>query len=154
MPRDENVKAIQQAAARFTAKDLEGYLELYDRGVLHHGFGNMKRGVGGLREHFQQLLRGFPDMRIDSQDIFGEGEKVAHRYTFYGTHKGEYMGYAPSNKFIVAPGVLIHLFSRGKCVEVWHLIDNARFLAVMGAIPSLSKVSSAAAPFTADKSQL
>jgi predicted ester cyclase len=142
VPRDENIKAIQHAAARFTAKDLEGYLELYDRGVLHHGFGNIKRGVGGLRDHFQQLLRGFPDMRIDSQDIFGDGEKVAHRYTFYGRHKGEYMGYAPSNQLIVAPGVLIHLFSRGKCVEVWHSIDNARFLAVMGAIPSLSKVHS------------
>jgi predicted ester cyclase len=154
MPRDENVKAIQNAAARFTAKDLGGYLELYDRGVLHHGFGNIKRGVGGLRDHFQQLLRGFPDMRIDSQDIFGDGEKVAHRYTFYGRHKGEYMGFAPSNQLIVAPGVLIHLFSRGKCVEVWHSIDNARFLAVMGAIPSLSKVHSAGAPSQVNKSPI
>ena len=76
MPRDENIKAIELAAERFTAKDLEGYLELYDRGVLHHGVGNMKRGVGGLREHFQKLLVGFPDLRIDSQDIFGDGEKV------------------------------------------------------------------------------
>jgi predicted ester cyclase len=142
MSRDENIRAIQLAAERYNAKDVEGYLSLYDRGVLHQGFGSQKRGVGGLREHFLQLLEGFPDRRIDSQDIFCDGEKVAHRYTFYGTHKGEYMGYAPTKKFVVAPGVLLHLFERGKCIEVWQLIDNARFLAAVGAIPKLGKALS------------
>jgi predicted ester cyclase len=134
MPRDENIRAIQLAAERFTAKDLEGYLKLYDRGVLHHGFGNMKRGVAGLREHFQQLLCGFPDLRIDSQDIFGDGEKVAHRFMFYGTHKGDFMGHRATNKFVMAPGILLHLFERGKCIEVWQSIDNSRFLMLFGAI--------------------
>jgi predicted ester cyclase len=150
MPRDENVKAIQLAAERFSRKDLEGYLKLYDKGVLHHGFGT-KRGVAGLREHFEQLLLGFPDLRIDSQDIFGDGEKVAHRYTFYGTHKGEYMGFAATGKFIVAPGVLLHLFARGNCVEVWHLMDSLRFLAVIGAIPSPPKLRANASATKAER---
>ena len=145
MLRDENIKAVQLAAERYNAKDVEGYLALYDRGVLHHGFGNSKRGVGGLREQFEQLLRGFPDRRIDSQDIFCDGEKVAHRYMFYGRHTGEYMGYAATNNFVVAPGVLLHLFDRGKCVEVWQMIDNARFLAAIGAIPKLLKSQAAIA---------
>ncbi len=151
MSRDENIKAIQLAAERYNAKDTEGYLSLYDRGVLHQGFGNLKRGVGGLREHFQQLLQGFPDRRIDSQDIFCDGEKLAHRYTFYGTHKGEYMGYAPTKKFVVVPGVLLHLFDRGKCIEVWQLIDNARFLIAMGAIPKLPRPRAAAPATSAER---
>ena len=145
MLSDENIKAIRLAAERYNAKDVEGYLALYDRGVLHHGFGNAKRGVGGLREQFEQLLRGFPDRRIDSQDIFCDGGKVAHRYMFYGRHKGEYMGYAGTNNFVVAPGVLLHLFDRGKCVEVWQMIDNARFLAAIGAIPKVLKSQEAVA---------
>ena len=151
MSREENIKAIQLAAERYNAKDLEGYLSLYDRGVLHEGFGSIKRGVGGLREQFQQLLHGFPDRRIDSQDIFCDGEKVAHRYTFYGTHKGEYMGYAPTNKFVVAPGVLLHRFDRGRCIEVWQLIDNARFLVAMGAIPKLPKPRANAPTITGER---
>jgi predicted ester cyclase len=150
MPRDENIKAIQLASERYNAKDMEGYLALYDRGVLHHGFGSTKRGVTGLREQFQQLLRGFPDRRIDSQDIFCDGEKVAHRYMFYPRHKGEYMGYAATNNFIVAPGVLLHLFDRGKCVEVWQLIDNARFLAAIGAMPKLARPNADAPPLAAE----
>jgi predicted ester cyclase len=150
MPRDENIKAIQLASERYNAKDMEGYLALYDRGVLHHGFGSTKRGVTGLREQFLQLLRGFPDRRIDSQDIFCDGEKVAHRYMFYARHKGEYMGYAATNNFIVAPGVLLHLFDRGKCVEVWQLIDNARFLAAIGAMPKLARPNADAPPLAAE----
>jgi len=150
MPRDENIKAIQLASERYNAKDMEGYLALYDRGVLHHGFGSTKRGVTGLREQFQKLLRGFPDRRIDSQDIFCDGEKVAHRYMFHARHKGEYMGYAATNNFIVAPGVLLHLFDRGKCVEVWQLIDNARFLAAIGAMPKLARPNADAPPLAAE----
>jgi len=142
MPREENIKTVRLAAERFTARDLEGYLELYHGGVLHHGFGNIKRGVGGLREHFQQLLRGFPNLRIDSQDIFGDDEKVAHQYTFYGTHQGEYLGYAPTNNFLIAHGILLHLFERGKCVEIWQVVDNVRFLAAIGAISQLPKLRS------------
>jgi predicted ester cyclase len=130
MPREENIKAVQHASERFSARDLEGYLKLYDPGVLLYGFGNVRMGVAGLREHFQQLLKGFPDMRIESHDIFGEGEKVAHRFSFCGTHKGEYLGIAPTNEFIFSPAVLIHLFEHGKCVEAWLFIDRSRFLAL------------------------
>ncbi len=146
MPRDENIKAIQLAAECYNARDMEGYLAFYDKGVLHHGFGSTKRGVAGLRDQFQQILLGFPDRRIDSQDIFCDGEKVAHRYTFYARHKGEYMGYAATNGFIVAPGVLLHLFDRGKCVEVWQVMDYARFLAAIGAIPKLHRPRADAPP--------
>jgi hypothetical protein len=50
------------------------------------------------------------------------------------------MGYARTNNFVVSPGVLLHRFERGKCVEVWQSIDNARFLAAIGAIPKLGKL--------------
>ena len=73
--RDENIKAIQVAAERYNAKDVEGYLVLYDRGVAHHGFGNVRRGVGGLREHFQQVLLGFPGAGESIVRIFSATSK-------------------------------------------------------------------------------
>jgi predicted ester cyclase len=128
MPKDENIKAVRHAAQRFSARDLEGYLELYDRGVVLYGFGDVKMGIPGLRQQFQTLLTGFPDMRIESHDIFGEGERVAHRFSFCGTHAGQYMGLAPTNIFILSPAVLIHKFERGKCVEAWLWVDRSRFI--------------------------
>ena len=128
MPRDQNIQAVRSAAARFNAKDLDGYLKLYDRYVVLYGFDDVKMGVPGLRQHFQRLWTGFPDMRIESHDIFGEDERVAHRFSFCGTHRGEYMGLAATNEFVLSPAVLIHVFARGSCVEAWLFVDRSRFL--------------------------
>ena len=133
MPRARNIELVKQAAARFSARDLEGYLELYHASVMHHGFRNVRPGIAGLRDHFIQLLQGFPDMRIDTEDIIADGEKVAHRYLFSGTHRGAYLGLTPTMKPVMAPGVILHLFQGEKCVEVWQVVDSFGFMAQIGA---------------------
>jgi predicted ester cyclase len=138
MPRQENIEALEQAALRFRMRDLEGHLKLYSNAVIHHGFSNRIRpGVAGLRDHYSGLLKGFPDMRIDVDDIIAEGEKVAHRFRFSGTHRGEFLGFAPTGKPVRAGGVHIHLFQGGHAVEVWQILDTFAFLSQIEAVPRL-----------------
>jgi predicted ester cyclase len=119
-------------------RDLDGYLELYTDSVIHHGFSSRIRpGVDGLRQHYTSLLRGFPDLRVEIEDIIAEGEKVAHRFTFSGSHRGEFMGITPTDKQVSASGMQINLFSAGKCIEVWSVHDSYRFLAQIGAVSQL-----------------
>jgi predicted ester cyclase len=126
-------------------RDLDGYLEMYSSSVIHHGFSSRIRpGIAGLRDHYQALLKGFPDMRIDIDDIIADGEKVVHRFTFYGAHRGEYLGVAPTGKVVSAPGIHINLFSAEKCVEVWASFDTFRFLSEIGAVPQLRDVKRSA----------
>ena len=107
MPVRENIEFVHRAIARFNAKDLEGYLEMFDKAVVFHGLSRrLKPGVGGLREYYAALRLAFPDMRLASEDVIAEGEKVANRYTFYGTHKGDYMGIAPTSKLIISAGMV------------------------------------------------
>jgi predicted ester cyclase len=139
MPEQENIEAVQRALARFNARDLEGYLEMFERSVVFHGLSRrLKPGVGGLRDYYSQLRVGFPDMRIVSEDLIASGEKVANRYTFYGTQRGEYLGVPPSNKFVISPGIVINLFKNGKCIETWQSADTFGFLSQIGAAPSLA----------------
>jgi steroid delta-isomerase-like uncharacterized protein len=141
MPRDENVQILHRASLRFKARDLEGYLEMYSSTVIHHGFSSrIKPGVPGLRDHYNQLLKGFPDMRAEIGDIIADGEKVAHRYTFYGTHKGEFLGIPASGKVVTAAGAQLQHFQDGKCVEVWQILDTFKFLQQVGALPRLRDV--------------
>jgi steroid delta-isomerase-like uncharacterized protein len=138
MPRQENIDALQRASLRFKAKDLDGHLELYSNSVIHHGFSSKIRpGVPGLKDHYSNLLKAFPDMRVEIDDIIADGEKVAHRFTFYGTQRTEYLGVPPSGNLVRASGVQIHLFERGKCIEVWQVLDTFGFLSQMGAVPKL-----------------
>jgi steroid delta-isomerase-like uncharacterized protein len=139
MPEDQNTEALKQAIARFNAKDLESYLALFDRAVVFHGLSRrLKPGVAGLKDYYTQLRQGFPDVRLAIEDIVAAGEKVVDRYTFYGTHRGEYFGVPPTNKFVVFPGMALHLFGGGKIIETWHAPDTYGFLLQLGAVPSLS----------------
>jgi predicted ester cyclase len=139
MPEQQNLEAIRNAIARFNAKDLEGYLEMFDKSVVFHGLSRrLKPGIGGLREYYAHLREGFPDMRLVSEDLIASGEKVANRYTFYGTHRGPYVGLAPTNKFVVSSGIVINLFRGGKCIETWQSADTFGFMSQIGGVPSLS----------------
>jgi predicted ester cyclase len=138
MPRLGNIEALEQAALRFKARDLEGHLKLYSNAVLHHGFSRRIRpGVAGLKDHYNGLLAGFPDMRIEIDDIIADGEKVVHRFMFFGTHKGEFLGIAATGKLVRAPGVQIHLFQSGHAIEVWQILDTFAFLSEIDAVSRL-----------------
>jgi len=135
----ENVELLKRSIAKFNAGDLEGYLEMFDKSLMFHGLSRrLKPGVGGLREYYAALRLAFPDMRLASEDMIAEGEKVAHRYTFYGTHKGAYMGVAPTMKLVVTPGIVINLFKNGKCVETWQSTDALGFLTQLGVVQPLT----------------
>ncbi len=135
MPRDENIAALKQAAERFKARDLEGHLKLYSASVSHHGFSKRLRpGLAGLRDQYDGLLKGFPDARIDTDDILAEGEKVLHRFRFSGTHKGAYLGFPPTGKLVHSAGVQIHLFRHGQAIEVWQVMDAYTFLREIGGV--------------------
>ncbi|MFZ0285572.1 MAG: ester cyclase [Terriglobales bacterium] len=138
MPPQENIDALQRAALRFKVKDLDGHLAMYSNSVIHHGFSSRIRpGVAGLRDHYTNLLKAFPDMRIEIEDIIAQGEKVVHRFTFYGTHRGDFLGFAATGKLVKSPGIHINLFADGKCIEVWSVLDTFRFLTEIGAVPQL-----------------
>jgi predicted ester cyclase len=138
MPRLGNIEAVQKASLLFKARDLEGHLKLYSNSVLHHGFSTRLRpGLPGLKDHYKALLKGFPDMRVEIDDIIADGERVMHRFMFFGTHKGEFLGVAPTGKLVRAAGVHIHLFKDGSAVEVWQILDTYAFLSEIGAVSKL-----------------
>lgn len=135
MPRKENLDLLARCLAKLNKGDIDGYLEMYDRAVIFHGYGRQLRpGIAGLKEYYVRLRQGFPDMRIEQEDIVAEDEKIARRYVFFGTHKGDYWGVAPTMKFVSTAGQMFLHFRSGKCVEVWQVTDGVTFLSEIGAI--------------------
>jgi steroid delta-isomerase-like uncharacterized protein len=48
----------------------------------------------------------FPDIRATIEDpVVAEGNEVAYRWTFRGTHQGEFMGVAPTGKEVEVTGI-------------------------------------------------
>ena len=68
-------------------------------------------------------LAAFPDLRITTDDIIAEGDKVVARWTVSGTHQGELMGIPASGKQISFTGMTVHRFVDGKIAENWWAYD-------------------------------
>ncbi|TET85665.1 MAG: hypothetical protein E3J37_01425, partial [Anaerolineales bacterium] len=68
-------------------------------------------------------ISAFPDMKVTTEDIIAEGDKVVIRWTATGTHQGELMGIPASGKQVTWTGMTIYRFADGKIVESWWAYD-------------------------------
>ena len=78
----------------------------------------------------------FPDFKATIDDIIAEGDKVVIRQTFSGTHKGEFMGIAPTGKRVSFGVMDIVRIAGGKFVEHWGQMDSMGMMQQLGAIPT------------------
>ncbi len=71
----------------------------------------------GYKQFFAMAHSAFPDFHSTLEDMIAEGDKVVQRFTVRGTHKGEWMGIAPTGKQIEMGGIAVHRLAGGKIVE-------------------------------------
>ena len=64
-----------------------------------------------------------------------EGEKVVSRFTFYGTHQGNFMGIPATGRRIAVKGVVIDRVVDGKWKDSRILMDNLAMLQQLGVLP-------------------
>ena len=96
-------------------------------------------GREGLKQLFNMGLKAFPDWHETIEDIIAEGDKVWVRLAYTGTHKGEFLGLAPTGKKITAKDVDIYRIVDGKLAEYWSVTDNVNILKQIGAIKYTEK---------------
>jgi predicted ester cyclase len=82
-----------------------------------------------------ELRRAFPDYAGTNVEQIAEGEKVANRFVFLGTHLGEFEGVNPTGKRIEFIGHSIDRVLEGKIVERWVEVDMLGVMQQLGAVP-------------------
>jgi hypothetical protein len=65
--------------------------------VLRFG-GNPPMDGDGFKQLLGMFRSAFPDLRVTVEDEIAEGEKVATRFTWRGTHRGAFQGIAPTGR--------------------------------------------------------
>jgi predicted ester cyclase len=92
---------------------------------FHYPLGDLS-GLEAVKGYIAAVRTAFPDIRFNIEDIFGEGELVAARWTLIGTQTGELRGRAPTGKLANLPGNTIFRLQEGRIVEMWVTFDPAR----------------------------
>ena len=118
----------------------EGRLELLDEiawpnHVEHNPFPQQGQGVEGFKQRISMVRAAF-NPRFTIEHLIAEGDKVAVMWSNHGTHLGEWFGFAPTGKSVVAHGVDIHQLRDGRLAEHWDVVDITHFLAQVGVLPA------------------
>jgi predicted ester cyclase len=72
-----------------------------------------------LAEHIATFEAAFPGYQMTPEDIIAEGDRVAVRATFRGTHKGTFAGIAPTGRSISTDAIIIYRIAGDKIVQHW-----------------------------------
>jgi steroid delta-isomerase-like uncharacterized protein len=91
--------------------------------VAHHIPSGLPPGAEGLKQLIAAYRTAFPDLKINLDDIFGKGDRVAFRWSVSGTHLGDWFGVSPTGNHVRATGITIFRIDGGKVVESWTSID-------------------------------
>lgn len=91
-------------------------------------------GAQALKEVFARLRRAYPDLHITAEDVIAEGDMVVSRNTVTGTHRGEYLGLAPTGRSVTYNEIFIFRLADGRVAETWGVVDVLSQMRQLGAI--------------------
>jgi steroid delta-isomerase-like uncharacterized protein len=146
MSVEENKALVRRFFEAFGRNDVAALEEVASQDVVYHTAPpGLSAGIQGYRELMAMYHSAFPDIQLTIDDMVAEGDKVVTRFTARGTHRGELMGIAPTDKQAVVGGISIVRVAGGKVTEEWDQLDMLGLLQQLGAIPAPAEASAATA---------
>ena len=92
--------------------------------VFHGSIGTAVKGITEFKQYVNRIRSAFPDFHNDTEELIAEGNRVAVRLTYTGTHRGELFGFPGSGKKISYQGLAIFEFKEGKIARGYVLGDT------------------------------
>jgi steroid delta-isomerase-like uncharacterized protein len=113
--------------------------ELFAPTVAIHTPDGVLNGLDGASALLQAYATAFPDFRLVIDDLVADADKVAFRWTFNGTHRGQLADIRASGKQVsVSNNVGIFRIADGKVNESRLCWDKYALLQQLGALPPSS----------------
>lgn len=136
MPVEENRDVIRRAYEELWNERNVGVVgELVAEDFLNHAAPPGKqRGRQGLKDVVRMFEGAFPDFRYEVEDVISEGDKVAVRDVFRGTHQGDFMGVPATGNRVNMEAIHIYRLSEGKLAEHWVARDDLGMMRQLGAV--------------------
>lgn len=123
MSNDENVAAVRRLFEAFSTADAEAVGKEIGVDFVAHGPGgrtDTAESWTGLARH---LLDAMPDLTTEIDGVVAAGDRVVVRFTWRGTHQGEFLGVAPTGRPLRTGGIEIYRLELGRIVECWGTYD-------------------------------
>jgi predicted ester cyclase len=116
--------------------NLATFDELVAPNYVNYGFPDLPPGPEGLKIAVNMFATAFHDFRVTVEDTIAEGDRVASRGVFTGTHEAEFQGIPPTGKRISVAYMDIWRVENGRFVENWVQLDMLGLMQQLGVVPS------------------
>jgi steroid delta-isomerase-like uncharacterized protein len=141
--RDDRRPTVDHAATMrntyelISAGDIAGFGDLVaDDFVEHQGGPGFPATKEGTLDFFHAMLEAFPDLHMNVEDVIADGDKAVARVTTTGTHRGDFMGIAPTGSTVDMQLIDIMRFDgAGHVCEHWGVADMLSLMQQLGVVP-------------------
>ena len=89
-------------------------------------------GPEDMRQALLAIREGFPDIHVTVEQTIAEGEWVATRNTWRGTHDGVFNGIPPTGRAVEVTGIVLWRIVDGKIRERRATLDTHAMLTQLG----------------------
>ncbi|WP_332899451.1 ester cyclase [Haladaptatus sp. CMSO5] len=129
-PRDAKSRVVRFNDEVFNGRNYDLLDELVTDDIIIHETSSPEdvKGREAFKAYLQMFHESFSDLKAIIEDQIVEGDKVVTRYTYEGTHDGEFMGMDATNRSAKISGIVINRMEGDKVAETW---TNADFLGLM-----------------------
>jgi steroid delta-isomerase-like uncharacterized protein len=93
-------------------------------------------GLDGLKDILRAMRAGFPDIVFSIQEQVAERDKVASRFEWTGTHRGEFLGIPATGCTVRVWGIVIDRLDDGRIKDTRIIVDTFGLLGQLGVLPS------------------
>jgi steroid delta-isomerase-like uncharacterized protein len=134
---EENKAVVRRWFEAFNSRDLAAEAAARSPDFVAHVAG-LPRPLdsAGWTQFIAAFLTGFPDFRLAVEEVLGEGDQVVVRWTFHGTHSGEFLGIPPTGKPVAMAAIEINRVVGGQVAEHRVVLDQLGMLQQLGVVPT------------------
>jgi len=127
-------KLMRRMYQAIDSHDLEALASLV--GPTYHGHGIMMEGEGpeAFARTAATFYSAFPDLRIVAEQTIAQGEYVASRGYWTGTHQGAFGGVNPTQHVVQVGFLDMWHVQDGKFVGSWAQMDLLGLMQQLGAV--------------------
>lgn len=93
-------------------------------------------GLDGLKDILRAMRAGFPDIIFSIQEQITEGDKVASRFEWTGTHQGEFLGIPATGRHVRVWGIVLDRLENKRIKDTRIIMDTLGLMIQLGALPS------------------
>lgn len=136
---EQNKLTTRKVIAMFNNRDYSVVDTLFTKDHLNHAIQTVNdppKGRDGIKSVIGRIESAFPDFKMEMLDLIAEGDRVAYRTRFTGTHRGSYMGIPPTGRKVSFEAMHFLRFLEGKVAEHWSVRDDLTRLGQLGQSPA------------------